>query len=172
MPHRPILPGATVAVGEQPVRTKEYVQGPTVLLVGPTGPTGTGETGPTGPAGADGVDGADGTVNLRHAPFIDLDISAGAVEIDLAEGGVFRLILDADATTVTMAGVTNGEANFWTLHVKQDATGGRAFTPPASWTFSTGDYVVSSAANSADLLQGISYDNGTTWLVSYLKNYI
>src|SRR5690606_18522152 len=102
---------------------------------------------------------------------VELDITAGAVEIDLADGGIFRLVLDADATDVSMAGVTSGEANFFTLHVLQDGTGGWAFTPPASWTFSTGAYVVSSAAAAADLLQGISYDNGSTWLVSYLKGY-
>lgn len=165
-----------------PVR---IVMGPTGPR-GPTGPAGeggggAGETGPTGPTGATGAAGADGvtgptgatgTVNLSHAPFVALAVVANAVDIDLSAGGIFFLELDDDATTVTMSNETNGEANFFTLSVKQDGTGGHAFTPPASWTFSTGAYVVSSAADAADLLQGISYDNGVTWLVSYLRNYI
>jgi hypothetical protein len=128
--------------------------------------------GPPGATGATGPTGAAGVVNLGHAAFTALTISSNAISIDTSAGGIFSVTLTADVTTVTMANTVSGEANFFTLLVKQDGTGGRAFTVPASWKFSTGAYVVSSALNSVDLLQGITYDNGTTWQVSYLKNYI
>lgn len=141
----------------------------TRITVPGNGPTGPGGTGPTGPTGSTGPT---GNVNFSHAPFVALSIVSNAVDIDLSQGGLFRLVLTANVNTTTMSGVTNGEANFFTLQISQDGTGGRSFTPPASWTFSTGDYVVSSAAGADDLLQGISYDNGTTWLVSYLRDYV
>jgi hypothetical protein len=130
---------------------------PDVLRESPSGPPFTGQLGGSCPS---------------HSPFVDLDILAGAVEIDLSDASVFRLILDANVTTVTMANVTTGEANFFTLEIAQDAVGSRTFAPPASWKYSTGAYAPSSAANAVDLLNGISFDNGVTWLVSYLRNYI
>jgi hypothetical protein len=152
---------------------------------GPAGPAGsggggaTGATGPTGAAGADGADGATGatgatgTVNLSHAPYLPLTISTNAITINLALGGLFDLTLTSDVTTVTMSNpdLTANEANFFSLCIRQDGTGGRAFTPPASWKFSQGAYTVSSAANARDRLQGISHDNGTTYDVSYLKAF-
>lgn len=167
-PTGPVGPAgaASDAVGETGPTGPTGATGPT----GPTGPTGaTGATGPTGPTGATG---AAGTVNLSHAPFTALVISANAVTIDLALGGIFELTLTSNVTTVTMSGVTNGDANFFTLRIEQDGTGGRTFTPPASWKYSGGAYVVSAGLNKADLLQGITYDDGTTWQVSFLKDYV
>jgi hypothetical protein len=171
------VPPATI----QAFQTVRLVQGATgprgpAGPEGPRGPTGAGEggggaTGPTGPAGATGPTGATGTVNLSHAPFVTLSIAANAVTIDLSAGGLFDLTLTSNVTTVTMSGPTSGEANFFSLRIKQDGTGGKAFTPPASWKFASGAYVVSSAANAIDRLQGISHDNGTTYDVSYLKNF-
>jgi hypothetical protein len=121
--------------------------------------------------GATGATGAAGSVNLSHAPFVTLSISTNAITIDLATGGLFDLTLTSNVTTVTMANPTSSEANFFSLRIKQDGTGGKAFTPPASWKFSGGAYIVSSAANAVDRLQGISHDNGTTYDVSYLKAF-
>lgn len=142
---------------------------------GPPGPRGA--AGPAGPAGADGAAGAPGatgaagSVNLSHAPFVTLSISTNAVTIDLSAGGLFDLTLTDDVTAVTMANPTSGEANFFSLRIRQDGAGGRAFTPPASWKFATGAYTPSSAADAVDRLQGISHDNGSTYDVSYLKNF-
>jgi hypothetical protein len=138
--------------------------------VGPTGATG--PAGPTGATGATGPAGADGDVNLSHAPFVALSISTNAITIDLSAGGLFDLTLTSDVTTVTMSNPTSSEANFFSLRIKQDGTGGHAFTPPASWKFASGAYIVSSAANAIDRLQGISHDNGTTYDVSYLRNFL
>jgi hypothetical protein len=142
--------------------------------VGPAGPTGaTGATGGTGATGSTGATGATGTVNLSHAPFVPVSIAANAITIDLALGGLFDLTLTSDVTTVTMAnpsGLAN-EANFFSLCIRQDATGGRLFTPPASWKFSTGAYSPSSAANARDRLQGVSHDNGVTYDITYLKGF-
>lgn len=163
---------------------------PVKIVVGPTGPrgptgpagSGGGSTGATGPTGADGSDGATGPTgatgatgtgaSISHAPFVTLTISSNTITLDGSAGGIFTVTLTANVTTVSHSNLTNSEANFFTLRVKQDGTGGRTFTTPASWTFSGGAYVPSAAANATDLLQGISYDNGTTWLVSFLKGYV
>lgn len=143
--------------------------------VGPQGPAGAdgeaGATGATGPVGPTGPEGPPASIGISHASFTSLSIASNVVDIDLSLGGIFYLELDDDATTVNMTNVTNSEANFFTLHIEQDGTGGHDFTPPASWVFSTGAYTVSSAAGAKDLIQGISYDDGSTWLVSYLKDY-
>lgn len=146
---------------------------------GPPGPRGApGPAGPAGPAGADGAAGAPGATgaagagaNISHAPFVTLSISSNTITLDGSEGGIFSVTLTADVTTVNHANLTNSEANFFTLRVLQDGTGGRTFTPPANWKFATGLYAASGNANEADLLQGITYDDGTTWMVSYLKDY-
>jgi hypothetical protein len=164
----------------QAFQTVRVVQGPTGPRgpQGPEGPagrdgtgTGGGGTGPTGPTGATGPAGATGTVALSHAPFVTLSIAANATTIDLSAGGIFDLTLTSDVTTVTMANPTSSEANFFHLCVRQDGTGGRAFTPPASWKFAQGAYTPSSAASARDRLQGISHDNGVTYDVSYLKAF-
>jgi hypothetical protein len=142
------------------------VAGLTATISGLQGPAGaTGNTGPAGPTG---------TVNLSHAPYLPLVIAANAITIDLALGGLFDLTLTSDVTTVTMANpdLTANEANFFSLRIRQDGTGGRVFTPPASWKFATGAYIASSAANAVDRLQGISHDNGATYDVSYLRNFL
>lgn len=144
-------------------------------VAGPVGPAGTGGTGATGATGSTGPTGPTGaagaSANLSHGTFTTLTISSNTITLDGSAGGIFTVTLNADVTTVNHSNLTNSEANFFTLRVKQDGTGGHVFTPPAAWTFSGADYAASAAANATDLLQGISYDNGTTWLVSYLKGY-
>ena len=154
---------------EELKRLAESSEGGATGPTGPAGPSGpagpTGATGPTGPTGADGGENS-------HAPFLDLTITSNAITITLATHSIFMVTLTSNVTTVNMTGITNGDANFFTLRVEQDGTGGRAFTPPSSWKFATGLYIPSAALNKADLLQGITYDDGTTWMVSYLKDYL
>ena len=159
--------------GKQIRRPAPPLQGPAGRpgATGPAGTGATGSTGATGPAGADGANGADGTVSLSHGDFATLTISSNTITLDLSAAGIFTVTLSADVTTVNVSNVTNGDANFFTLRVVQDGTGGRIFTNPAAWKFSGGAYSVSAAANSVDLLQGITYDDGTSWQVSYLKGY-
>ncbi len=107
-----------------------------------------------------------------YAAFVSVDIDAGEATMDLAASGIFSLTLTEDITTFNQINLTEGDANFFTLRIVQDGVGGHGFIPPASWTFSTGAYIPTAAAGAADLLQGITYDDGATWLVSYLPNYI
>jgi hypothetical protein len=66
----------------------------------------------------------------------------------------------------------SGKLNFFTLYVVQDGTGGKLFTNPASWVSPGGTaYTVSSAANARDLIQGMTYNDGTTWLITYAKAF-
>lgn len=115
--------------------------------------------------------GGGGSANPSHNAFHDLTITSNAITLDLNNYGYFGVTLTANITTVTMSSPTTGEANFFTLRIKQDATGSRTWTNPASWKFPGGTaYTVSSAANKVDLVQGISYDDGTTWLVTFAKD--
>jgi hypothetical protein len=115
--------------------------------------------------------GGGGGANVSHGPFDSLAIASGAIDLDLDAFGLFEVVLTANVTTVTLSNLTNGDANFFTLRVAQDATGSRTWANPASWKFPGGvAYTVSSAANKVDLLQGISYDDGTTWLVTFAKD--
>lgn len=103
-----------------------------------------------------------------------LSIVSNVAAMDLSTGSTFDLTLNANVTTFTVSGVQSntGFASFFTLRLIQDGTGSRTFAAPASWKFPAGGgYSVSSAANAVDILQGVSYDQGTTWYVTYAKAY-
>ena len=90
--------------------------------------------------------------------------NAGATEtIDLANGNVHRIVLDANCT-LTFSGSTASVACSFTLVVVQDATGSRTVTWPASvdWPAATAP-TLSTAANKVDILTFVTVDNGTTW---------
>jgi hypothetical protein len=111
-------------------------------------------------------------VNLSHGSFDTLTISTGAITLDGSVAGIHKLTLTASVTTVNHTNLTSSDANFFTLRIAQDGTGGRTFTPPSSWKFPASvAYSASTAANAVDLLNGITYDNGTTWLVTYQKAF-
>lgn len=117
--------------------------------------------------------GGGGSANPSHGAFSALTISSNTITLDLSTAGIFDLTLTANVTTVNITNLTSGDANFFTLRIKQDAIGSRSFTVPASWKFPTaaGAYSVTTDPNAVDLLQGVSFDNGTTWQVSYQKKY-
>jgi hypothetical protein len=121
------------------------------------------------PTGGGGGSAAEG-----HGTQTALSISTNAVTMNHALGADFTLSLTANVTTFSHSGVTNGEANWFSLRIAQDGTGGRTFTPPASWIYPSGvsAYTPSSGANDIDLVQGVSYNDGTTWLISYEKDYV
>lgn len=115
-----------------------------------------------------------GSANASHGAFESLTIDSGnEVTIDLSLAGMLDLVLTDDVTAVNIDNIETGEANFFTLRISQDNVGGRSFTPPASWLYPSGagTYVVSSDPDAVDLLQGISYDDGATWLVTYQQDY-
>lgn len=123
---------------------------------------------PVGSGSGGGGSAADG-----HSPLTTLSIASGVVNIDHGTGADFDLQLTENVTTVNHNSLTNGEANYFTMRIRQDGTGARTFAPPASWTYPSGvsAYSPSAGANDVDLVNGVSYDNGTTWLISYEKDY-
>lgn len=84
--------------------------------------------------------------------------------IDLADGNVVDLTLD-NSPTLTFAGTAADVACGFTLILRQDATGSRTVTWPASVDWSGGTApTLSTAANAVDVITFLTVDNGTTWL--------
>lgn len=98
---------------------------------------------------------------------------SNVLTMDLGEDSNFTTTLTENVITLTMTNITGSpKASFFTLKVKQDGTGGRTWANPASWKFPNGvGYSVSSGANDVDILQGITYDGGTTWYVTYANSF-
>lgn len=117
--------------------------------------------------------GGGGSAENGHAPLTTLAIVANVVTLDHSAGADFDLELDDDVTTFTHSNLTASEANWFTLRIEQDGTGGHDFDPPASWRYGSGvaAYTPSLGAGDVDIVQGISYDDGATWLISYVKDF-
>lgn len=117
--------------------------------------------------------GGGGSAENGHAPLTTLAIVANVVTLDHSAGADFVLELDDDVTTFTHTNITAGQANWFTMEVAQDGTGGHDFDPPASWRYGSGvaAYTPSLGAGDRDLVQGISYDDGASWLISYVKDF-
>lgn len=111
--------------------------------------------------------------NTSYVAFKDISSVSHVLTLDLSKDSNFTTTLTEDITTVTISNPQTGKANFFTMLVQQDGTGGRTWTNPASWKFATGTvYSPTSAAGSIDLIQGISYDDGTTWLITFATGYV
>jgi hypothetical protein len=83
--------------------------------------------------------------------------------IDLTTGNVFTITLGA-SITLTFSGATVGRACSVSLYIKQDATGSRLITWPASVKWAGGTKpTLSTAANALDIVVVESLDGGTTW---------
>lgn len=89
--------------------------------------------------------------------------STATTTLNLANGNVFNVTLVGN-TTFAFTGATAGKACSFTLYIKQDGTGNRTVTWPASrrWAGGTAP-VLSTAANSVDIVVFESIDGGTTW---------
>jgi len=92
-------------------------------------------------------------------------ISGGVLTLDLATGNVFEVTLTEDVTSLVLANApaaaTAGSA---TLLLKQDATGGRAVTWPASVRWAGGEPpAISTPAGAVDVLAFVTRDGGATW---------
>jgi hypothetical protein len=95
--------------------------------------------------------------------LVALGSKTGAVAISLATGNVVSVTLTG-AVTLTFSGATASTACSFGLYVKQDATGSRTVTWPASvkWAGGTAP-TLSTAANAMDILVFETIDGGTTW---------
>lgn len=117
--------------------------------------------------------GGGGSAENGHGVLTAVGISSNTINIDHSLGADFTLSLTDNVATVNHNNVAPGEANWFTLRIAQDGTGGRTFAPPASWVYPSGvsAYTPSSGANDVDLVQGVSYDDGTSWHISYERDY-
>jgi hypothetical protein len=90
--------------------------------------------------------------------------ATGTVTLNLTNGNVFNLTLTGNVTLV-FSGATSGKACSFATYLKQDATGSRVVTWPASSVKWSGGSPpsLSSAPNSVDVVVFESLDGGTTW---------
>lgn len=91
--------------------------------------------------------------------------SAGTLTIDLTAGNVAEVTLTENVTTLNLNNPpATGKAGSLTMILKQDATGSRTVTWPASvkWAGGTAP-TLSTAASSIDVLTFVTIDAGTTW---------
>ncbi len=108
-----------------------------------------------------------GSLEAVNAPTI----SAGALTLDLLLGTVHRVALNADATTITISNALAGFASGFTLEFTADGTA-RTVTMPGNVTALNGTYTPSSTNGTRDLLNFVTLDGGTTWLMSIVaQNY-
>jgi hypothetical protein len=91
--------------------------------------------------------------------------SSGTLTLDLENGHNFEVTLTENVTTLTISNPpASGKAGAFTLILKQDATGGRTVTWPASMKWAGGTApTLSTDANAVDILTFITTDAGTTW---------
>lgn len=108
-----------------------------------------------------GSDGGSAPSTLVNA----LTIASGVVNIDLALGDYFTLVLTANVTSITFSNLpAAGQAKAIAVRIKQDATGGRTLALPASFKATGGsDTAVASAADAYTLLTAMTFDQGARW---------
>jgi len=85
--------------------------------------------------------------------------------LDLTSGNVFHYILAVATTTFVFSNPpASGTAGSFTLILKQDATGSRAITWPASVDWAGGTAPTATAtASSVDIYTFVTVDGGTIW---------
>lgn len=91
--------------------------------------------------------------------------ASGVLTLNLENGNVFEVTLTENVTTTNLTNPpASGKAGSFTLILKQDATGGRTITFPASVKWSNGVVPsLSTAANACDVLTFLTVNGGTTW---------
>lgn len=91
---------------------------------------------------------------------------SGSTTLDLSQTNVFELTMTGN-TTFVFSNPPASTVYTFTLIAKQDATGGRTITWPASVKW-PGAVVPPSttAANAVDIWSGVTYDGGTTYAMS------
>lgn len=91
--------------------------------------------------------------------------ASGVLTLKLENGNVFEVTLTENVTTTNLTNPpASGKAGYFTLILKQDATGGRTITFPATVKWSNGVAPsLSTAANALDILTFMTVNGGTTW---------
>ena len=90
--------------------------------------------------------------------------SSTAYTVDLENGNVFEVTLTGNCTFTFSHPPASGKAGSFTLILKQDGTGSRTVTWPASVKWPGGEApTISSDASAVDVLVFLTRDAGTTW---------
>lgn len=116
-------------------------------------------------AGADDPAGNRLTLIGDTLPVAVVAAAGAAQAIDLTAANVWDLKLTAAACVLAIAPIAGAHGLLLHLVLRQDATGGRTVTWPASvkWPAATAP-VLSAGANKVDRVSLLSVDGGTTWL--------
>lgn len=89
--------------------------------------------------------------------------ASGNIELNLANGNVFRMTLTGNVT-ISFTGALNNISSSCTLIVKQDTTGGRTITWPAGVWWPGGVVpALTATAEATDILVFESITGGNTW---------
>ena len=92
---------------------------------------------------------------------------SGTLTLNMELGNYFDVTLDENVTTLTLSNSpATGKSGTVVLIARQDGTGGRAITWPASFIWETdtgGSPAQTTAANKVDVYVFTSLDAGTTW---------
>lgn len=92
-------------------------------------------------------------------------IVAGVLTLDLETANIFNVAHDANITTLTISNPpASGKCGSFTLHLTQDATGGRTLTMPASVKWSSGTVAtISTAASKRNKFVFDTINGGAAW---------
>jgi hypothetical protein len=96
-------------------------------------------------------------------------ISSGVLNIDCTTSNVFSISHNQDITSITLSNLPTG-TNCWsgTIIFKQDATGSRTITFPASFKFgAAGTPTVVGTANTSNIISIFTFDAGTTFFATF-----
>lgn len=102
--------------------------------------------------------------------FVEMVLTAGAADVDLSSGAdEYHVVLTEALTALSISNpdMTAGKLNRFRLVIQQDNTGGWMTTIPANWTMIGEAATIMRAASACEVLDLVSYDNGTTWLVKH-----
>jgi hypothetical protein len=95
-------------------------------------------------------------------------IAAGALQLDLRVARAFRVIVEADITSVSIANAAASAINVCLLELSGNGT---AYSQTwTGWTWLTGTPVLSSANGKRDLVGLLSLD-GSAWLAVMIGQY-
>lgn len=94
-----------------------------------------------------------------------LAIASSAVDVDLALGSYFTLLMTGNVSTMTVSQPpAAGRGRSIAIRVQQDTAGGRTLVLPASFHPITGsDTAIQLAASAYTLIIATSFDQGTRW---------
>jgi hypothetical protein len=111
-----------------------------------------------------------GTASFARArtPSVAVAISAGVLTIDCALSNVFTVAMNQNITSIVMNNVSDGHSAV--IRFKQDATGSRTWTLPATFYFAAGlNPVLSTPANTVDEMSMTYYSDIAAWTCALSK---